>query len=539
MGSVSFDHIGNTMMTIFQCATLEGWTDIMYRCDDSDNPWQGWGWLYWLVLIFVAGLFVVNIALAVIADSYSKSEDDEREQARKAKENRLRDLFREMDADRSGSVDAAELREGLLMKKLVKSNKAIDEIMQKGDLDGDGVLNWQEFQLCFPDVFTEIDGIVDDDRNAATGRGSHGKADSQFWNCLQRSDKMRQHACIVRLRAVVEHPAFSAFIMLFIGVNTALLACESHSEALCTEMEKVMSKDFRLTGTCMSAALTDFLDAANVFLTLFFAVEMVLKLVGLGLVEYFAEPFNRFDAFIVVTSMYELIKMTGDSADQNSGGFITVLRAGRLFRVFRLARTWGDLKAVLVTISKTFSSLIPLSIILCLFMFIFALLGMQLFGGKFFFPSRDDCSSWDMVQTGCSIPRANFDTFGTAFVTIFQMLSGEDWNVVMYDGIAAAGAGAFFYFLIVVVLGSFMILNLFLTILLSGFEDTDDDDDEDSELKQEDGDTTVTAQEGPIPWSQKLRLCCETGGKVSPGDGAGARTKPNGIPMPQELPEEK
>eukprot|EP00329_Picozoa_sp_Boothbay-MS584-11_P004444 45781_5 len=66
-------------------------------------------------------------------------------------------------------------------------------------------------------------------------------------------------------------------------------------------------------------------------------------------------------------------------------------------------------------------------------MFIYSLLGMQLFGGYFFFPGRTECYSWEREKMGCSIPRANFDSFGEAFVTIFQMMTGEDWNVVMYD----------------------------------------------------------------------------------------------------------
>ena len=107
------------------------------------------------------------------------------------------------------------------------------------------------------------------------------------------------------------------------------------------------------------------------FLTLFFLFEMILKLIGLGIVEYLADTFNQFDAFIVITSMIELISaLTASDDDESGGGFITVLRAGRLFRVFKLARSWDALRKVLQTVTKTLPDLLPLSIILCLFMFI-------------------------------------------------------------------------------------------------------------------------------------------------------------------------
>ena len=45
--------------------------------------------------------------------------------------------------------------------------------------------------------------------------------------------------------------------------------------------------------------------------------------------------------------------------------------------------------------------------------------GMQLFGGTFSFPD--------------GIPPTNFDSFSVAMLTVFQILTGEDWNEVMYQ----------------------------------------------------------------------------------------------------------
>ncbi|MDA8531997.1 ion transporter [bacterium] len=317
-----------------------------------------------------------------------------------------------------------------------------------------------------------------------------------------------------------------AFVMVFIGINTALLACDYHNDALCTEMEMTVNKIYpenvpiglkegELNGPCMSTDLTDMLELGNIILTIFFAFEMVLKWIALGLMDYFADGFNRFDSFIVATSLFELALAAIDPVPvaHKSGGFITVLRAGRLFRVFKLARAWTALKKVLNTVASSLGSLLPLSIILFLFMFIYSLLGMQLYGGYFFFPGRGECASWERHNNGCSIPRANFDQFITAMVAIFQMMTGEDWNVVMYDGIASSSSGSFFYFMILVVFGNYIILNLFLAILLSGFEGNDGEDSDDEAEEEDNG-----KNEGGL--MKKLCSCC-TSSKVTPDDEGG------------------
>ncbi|XP_027766444.1 voltage-dependent L-type calcium channel subunit alpha-1F-like, partial [Empidonax traillii] len=92
-------------------------------------------------------------------------------------------------------------------------------------------------------------------------------------------------------------------------------------------------------------------------------------------------------------------------------------------------------------------SIASLLLLLFLFIIIFALLGMQLFGGKF---------SFDETQT----KRSTFDTFPQALLTVFQILTGEDWNAVMYDGIMAYGGPVFpgmlvcVYFVILFICGN-------------------------------------------------------------------------------------
>ncbi|GMF17965.1 unnamed protein product [Phytophthora fragariaefolia] len=72
------------------------------------------------------------------------------------------------------------------------------------------------------------------------------------------------------------------------------------------------------------------------------------------------------------------------------------------------------------------------------------------------------------------VPRANFDSLLWSGVTVFQVLTGENWNNVLFDGWRTTGTVALIYFLSLVIFGNFIVLNLFLAILLSHFEDAEE-----------------------------------------------------------------
>ena len=117
------------------------------------------------------------------------------------------------------------------------------------------------------------------------------------------------------------------------------------------------------------------------------------------------------------------------------------------------------------------SDLSNLFLLLALGIFIFALLGMQLFGAQF------------TPATGYpEVPRTNYDCIGTAMLTVFVVMSGENWNDVWADTKHAVGAGSAAFYVLLVVAGNFVTLNLFVAILLGGLPENEDEaaaDDED------------------------------------------------------------
>ncbi len=144
-------------------------------------------------------------------------------------------------------------------------------------------------------------------------------------------------------------------------------------------------------------------------------------------------------------------------------------------------------------------SIISLLFLLFLFILIFALLGMQLFGGAFNFPDGR--------------PPANFDTFPIALLTVFQVLTGEDWNEVMYHGIESQGghrSGNIYalYFIVLTLFGNYTLLNVFLAIAVDNLANAqeltaaENQNGEDGEEGGGQGDSSSRAQVSRTQFNQ-------------------------------------
>jgi voltage-dependent calcium channel T type alpha-1I len=250
-------------------------------------------------------------------------------------------------------------------------------------------------------------------------------------------DKYYQN-CVTRICFhVVNSPIFNGFIILIILLNTIVLAMDQYPE---------------IEGT-----IADIFHIANVIFTIIFTIEVVLKVIGLKVKGYVADKFNIFDAIIVLVSIVEMFIVSDEGGE---GGAFSALRAFRLFRIFKIFRS-GDLRTLLDSITFTVLTIKDYTILLCLFIYVFTLFGMNFFAGKAWF---DDQNNVDTVNG--KPPRANFDTFSWSALTVFEIMIGENWNGVMYDHMRSAGPLSSVFFIFLVIFGNIIMLNLFLTILL-------------------------------------------------------------------------
>lgn len=154
--------------------------------------------------------------------------------------------------------------------------------------------------------------------------------------------------------------------------------------------------------------------------------------------------------------------MFGNSTGSGGGAF-SALRAFRLSRIFKIFRA-GDLRTLLDGIAFTVLAVGDYTILLGLFVYVFALLGMSFFAGKVKFNEDGD---WDLDGES---PRGNFDHIGWAALTVFEIMIGENWNSAMYDHMRSVGSASCIYFIALVIFGNIIMLNLFLAILLGNFD---------------------------------------------------------------------
>ncbi|XP_055581490.1 voltage-dependent T-type calcium channel subunit alpha-1G isoform X9 [Falco cherrug] len=280
--------------------------------------------------------------------------------------------------------------------------------------------------------FTQ-DAHYSDQRDPQRGRARARRASRvlAFW-----------HVVCETFRKIVDSKYFGRGIMVAILINTLSMGIEYHEQP---------------------EELTNALEISNIVFTSLFALEMLLKVLVYGPFGYIKNPYNIFDGIIVVISVWEIVGQ--------QGGGLSVLRTFRLMRVLKLVRFMPALQRQLVVLMKTMDNVATFCMLLMLFIFIFSILGMHLFGCKF--ASERD---------GDTLPdRKNFDSLLWAIVTVFQILTQEDWNKVLYNGMASTSSWAALYFIALMTFGNYVLFNLLVAILVEGFQTEGDASKSDSE----------------------------------------------------------
>ncbi|XP_033954757.1 sodium channel, voltage-gated, type I like, alpha b isoform X2 [Pseudochaenichthys georgianus] len=260
-----------------------------------------------------------------------------------------------------------------------------------------------------------------------------------IWDCYPAWLKIKDVVC-----TVVMDPFVDLAITICIVLNTLFMAMEHYP----------MTKEFNSV-----------LSVGNLVFTGIFTAEMCFKIIALDPYYYFQEGWNIFDGIIVSLSLMEL-------GLANVEG-LSVLRSFRLLRVFKLAKSWPTLNMLIKIIGNSVGALGNLTLVLAIIVFIFAVVGMQLFG-----KSYKECVC--KISDSCELPRWHMHDFFHSFLIVFRVLCGE-WIETMWDCMEVAGQSmCLIVFLMVMVIGNLVVLNLFLALLLSSFSAdnlaaTDDD----------------------------------------------------------------
>ncbi|XP_078084359.1 sodium channel, voltage-gated, type I-like, alpha isoform X10 [Mustelus asterias] len=260
-----------------------------------------------------------------------------------------------------------------------------------------------------------------------------------IWDCHPHWLKIKE---IVHL--IVMDPFVDLAITICIVLNTLFMAMEHYP----------MTKRFESV-----------LTYGNLVFTGIFTGEMIFKIIALDPYYYFQEGWNIFDGIIVSLSLMEL-------GLANVEG-LSVLRSFRLLRVFKLAKSWPTLNMLIKIIGNSVGALGNLTLVLAIIVFIFAVVGMQLFGKSY----KEFVYK---IEKSRKVPRWHMKDFFHSFLIVFRVLCGE-WIETMWDCMEVAGQSmCLIVFMMVMVIGNLVVLNLFLALLLSSFSAdnlaaTDDD----------------------------------------------------------------
>ncbi|XP_019135475.2 sodium channel protein type 4 subunit alpha [Corvus cornix cornix] len=464
-GYTSYDTFSWAFLALFRLMTQDYWENLFQLTLRAAGKTY---MIFFVVVIFLGSFYLINLILAVVAMAYAEQNDatmlEEQqkeeefqqllEQLKKQQEEQEKQLQERTsssdslpssvagkghDSDLNSDQDKAKDCNGQVVPKITlqRSNTVIDfnptYEPEKSDLNHLTVGNQEG-----PGLEKRVGSAISVISNAVEElEEAHQKCPPWWykfahtflvWNCCPPWVKLKEF-----VKLVVMDPFVDLGITICIVLNTLFMAMEHYP--MTEEFENVLS-------------------VGNLVFTGIFTAEMVLKLIALDPYEYFQQGWNIFDSFIVTLSLVEL-------GLANVQG-LSVLRSFRLLRVFKLAKSWPTLNMLIKIIGNSVGALGNLTLVLAIIVFIFAVVGMQLFGKSYI-----ECVC--KISVDCTLPRWHMNDFFHSFLIVFRILCGE-WIETMWDCMEVAGQTmCLIVFMMVMVIGNLVVLNLFLALLLSSF----------------------------------------------------------------------
>ena len=347
---INFDNVSNGMLTLFECASMELWLDVMHHSMDApadigEQPEanrQWWAAFFYVVFTIVGPFLIMNLFVGAVVDTFARVKSEN---------------------GRAATLTEEQLQFVVSIKEMANSKPTA--------------------------VMTEPEGE-------------------------------EQPGCVFKLRSacfkLVVDDRFDAAVILLIVVNICVMSMSIWEKPpLGVPAGLQQERDLQET------TWNDSLEWCNAFFTLLFAVEATLKLIGLGWRQYFGSMFNVFDFTVLITSIagFILDLIALDSGNSDILQVVLMFRAARVMRVFRLTVKFGGVRRLLETLLFALPSLLNVTMLLCLVLFIFTIMGMNLFGTN----QLSTYSGYD--HYGLHTEHANFREFWKGFFTLFRMSTGN------------------------------------------------------------------------------------------------------------------
>uniref|UniRef100_A0A671QKK7 Sodium channel protein n=1 Tax=Sinocyclocheilus anshuiensis TaxID=1608454 RepID=A0A671QKK7_9TELE len=417
-GYTSYDSFAWAFLALFRLMTQDFWENLFQLTLRAAGKTY---MIFFVVIIFLGSFYLINLILAVVAMAYAEQNEATIAEAKEKEEEYakiLEQLKKQAEVCHTCKLPSLD-------STIIKEIKSYFWVLCVKILSS---IELEDIQRPCPPCWYKFADIF------------------LKWDCCLPWVKFKKFICLI-----VMDPFVDLGITICIVLNTVFMAMEHYP---------------------MTPHFEHMLTVGNLVFTGIFTAEMVLKLIALDPYYYFQVGWNIFDSIIVTMSLVEL-------GLANVQG-LSVLRSFRLMRVFKLAKSWPTLNMLIKIIGNSVGALGNLTLVLAIIVFIFAVVGMQLFG-----KSYRDCVC--KISADCELPRWHMTDFFHSFLIIFRILCGE-WIETMWDCMEVADQGmCIVVFMMVMVIGNLVVLNLFLALLLSSFSgdnlSASDDDGEMNNLQ--------------------------------------------------------
>ncbi len=218
-------------------------------------------------------------------------------------------------------------------------------------------------------------------------------------------------------RKLVRAPLFERAIIGLILLNALILGLE--------------------TNATLAENFGNWFELGHQLILTAFIIEALLKISAVAprFKLYFGDGWNLFDFSVVV---FSLLPATGELA-----------MIARLLRVLRLISTLPELRLIVATLIRSIPSMANIMLLMSIIFYIYAIAGFHLF-------HLHDPEYWG--------------TLGLSLLTLFRVVTLEDWTDIMYTAMETL-PWAWAYFVSFVVIGTFVIINLFIAVVLNNLEE--------------------------------------------------------------------
>ncbi|XP_063081208.1 sodium channel protein type 11 subunit alpha isoform X1 [Cavia porcellus] len=465
----NFDNFGWSFLAMFRLMTQDSWEKLYQQTLRTAGPFSVF---FFVVVIFLGSFYLINLTLAVVTMAYEEQNRNVAAET-EAKEKMFQEaqkLIQEekealvaMGIDRSSltSLQASSFspkkkkffgttkRKSFFLRgskkdkapgsdseeessknpPLLEQTKRLSQNLPVDIFDDHGDPFQRQRALSAVSIITITMQEQEKQQQPCLACGENLASKYLIWNCSPKWLRIKK-----ALRIVMADPFTELAVTICIIINTIFLSMEHHQ----------MDEDFK-----------KMLKTGNWVFTGIFIAEMCLKIIALDPYHYFRHGWNIFDSVVAIVSLTEAITDKW-----------VFLRSFRVLRVFKLAKSWPTLNTLIKIIGHSVGALGNLTVVLAIVLFIFSVVGMQLFGHKF-------CSVRNLKFCNASkkscYRRWHMGDFYHSFLVVFRILCGE-WIETMWECMQEVSIPlCVLVFVLIMVIGKLVVLNLFIALLLNSF----------------------------------------------------------------------